>query len=171
MGHPLWETSRKKLKKHSFKKIFVAFLTRAPCSVRATAYLSKSQWKFFKKNMVNSYYRGSSLSTIFGILKKLYYAKFLLVSTLYAISKIPPNIPEVLPLVFPKYSKSIPQSVPWIFPRYSAVFLQVLLEYSPIIRPSILSLSIPPIILWVFAKISPVNPQWTSRNPQFAATK
>ena len=39
-----------------FEKIFVVLLTRASCSVRATAYLSKSQRRFFKTNVVKSYY-------------------------------------------------------------------------------------------------------------------
>ena len=38
------------------KKIFVVLLTRASCSVRATAHLSKSQRRFFKTNVVKSYY-------------------------------------------------------------------------------------------------------------------
>ena len=36
--------------------------------------------------LLNYMYRGSPLSTIFGILKKPYYAKFVLVSTTYPIS-------------------------------------------------------------------------------------
>ena len=39
-----------------FEKIFVVLLTRASCSVRATAYLSKSRRRFFKTNVVKSYY-------------------------------------------------------------------------------------------------------------------
>ena len=39
-----------------FDKIFVGLLTRALCSVRATAYLSKSQRIFFKTNVVKLYY-------------------------------------------------------------------------------------------------------------------
>ena len=46
----------------NLKKIFVVLLTRASCSVCATAYLSKSRWRFFKTNVVNLYY------TIFNIL-------------------------------------------------------------------------------------------------------
>ena len=38
------------------KKIFVVLLTRALCSVRATAHLSKSQRRFFNTNVVKSYY-------------------------------------------------------------------------------------------------------------------
>ena len=40
-----------------FGKIFVVLLTRASCSVRATAYLSKSGRRFFKTNVVKSYYK------------------------------------------------------------------------------------------------------------------
>ena len=36
-----WEATK-------FEKIFVVLLTRASCSVRATVYLSKSRWRFFK---------------------------------------------------------------------------------------------------------------------------
>ena len=43
-----------------FEKIFVVLLTRASCSVRATAYLSKSQQRFFKTNVVKSYYTNFS---------------------------------------------------------------------------------------------------------------
>ena len=39
-----------------FEKIFVILLTRASCSVRAKAYLSKSQRRFFKTNVDKSYY-------------------------------------------------------------------------------------------------------------------
>jgi hypothetical protein len=39
-----------------FEKIFVVLLTRASCSVRATAYLSKSQLRFLKINVDKSYY-------------------------------------------------------------------------------------------------------------------
>ena len=39
-----------------FEKIFLVFLTRASCSVRATVYLSKSRRSFFKTNVVKSYY-------------------------------------------------------------------------------------------------------------------
>ena len=39
-----------------FEKISVVLLTRASCSVRATAYLSKSWRRFFKTNVVKSYY-------------------------------------------------------------------------------------------------------------------
>ena len=39
-----------------FEKIFVVLLTRASCSVRATAYLSKSRRRFFKTNVDKSYY-------------------------------------------------------------------------------------------------------------------
>ena len=39
-----------------FEKIFVVLLTRASYSVRATAYLSKSQWRFFKTKVVKLYY-------------------------------------------------------------------------------------------------------------------
>ena len=39
-----------------FEKIFVVLLTRASCSVRATAYLSKSRRRFFFKNVDKSYY-------------------------------------------------------------------------------------------------------------------
>ena len=39
-----------------FEKIFVVLLTRASCSVRATAYLSKSRQRFFKTNLDKSYY-------------------------------------------------------------------------------------------------------------------
>ena len=38
-----------------FEKIFVVLLTRASCSVRATAYLSKSQRRLFKTNVDKSY--------------------------------------------------------------------------------------------------------------------
>ena len=38
----------------NFEKIFVVLFTRASCSVRATAYLSKSRRRFFKTNMVKS---------------------------------------------------------------------------------------------------------------------
>ena len=37
-----------------FEKVFVVLLTRASCSVRAAAYLSKSRQRFFKTNVVNS---------------------------------------------------------------------------------------------------------------------
>ena len=39
-----------------FEKIFVVLLTRALCSVRATAYLSKSRRRYFKTNVDKSYY-------------------------------------------------------------------------------------------------------------------
>ena len=39
-----------------FEKNFVILLTRASCSVRATAYFSKSRGRFFKTNVVKSYY-------------------------------------------------------------------------------------------------------------------
>ena len=39
-----------------FEKIFVILLTRALCSLRATLYLSKSRQRFFKTNVVKSYY-------------------------------------------------------------------------------------------------------------------
>ena len=39
-----------------FEKIFVVLLTRASCSVRATAYLSKSRRRFFKTNVDKLYY-------------------------------------------------------------------------------------------------------------------
>ena len=39
-----------------FEKIFVVLLTRASCSVRATAYLSKSRRRFFLKIVDKSYY-------------------------------------------------------------------------------------------------------------------
>ena len=39
-----------------YEKIFVVLLTRATLSVRATAYLSKSGQRFFKTNVVKSYY-------------------------------------------------------------------------------------------------------------------
>ena len=39
-----------------FEKIFILLLTRAWCSVPATAYLSKSQRRFFKTNVVKSYH-------------------------------------------------------------------------------------------------------------------
>ena len=38
-------------KARKFEKIFVILLTRASCSMRATAYLSKSQQRFFKANV------------------------------------------------------------------------------------------------------------------------
>ena len=38
-----------------FEKIFIVLLTRASCSVRATAYLSKSRRRFFKTNVVKLY--------------------------------------------------------------------------------------------------------------------
>ena len=38
------------------KKFFVVLLTRASCSVLAAAYLSKSRRRFFKTNVVKSYY-------------------------------------------------------------------------------------------------------------------
>ena len=37
-----------------FEKIFVVLLTRASCSVHATAYLSNSRRRFFKTNVVTS---------------------------------------------------------------------------------------------------------------------
>ena len=40
----------------NLKKIFFVLLTRASCSVCAIAYLSKSQQRFFKTNVVNLYY-------------------------------------------------------------------------------------------------------------------
>ena len=40
----------------NLKKIFVVLLTRASCSVRATAYLSKSRRRFLKTNVDLSYY-------------------------------------------------------------------------------------------------------------------
>ena len=49
-----------------FEKIFVVLLTRALCSVRATAYLSKSWQRFFKTNMVKLYYTNFTDTTIFG---------------------------------------------------------------------------------------------------------
>ena len=39
-----------------FQKVFVILLTIASCSVRATAYLSKSWRRFFKTNVVKSNY-------------------------------------------------------------------------------------------------------------------
>ena len=39
-----------------FEKILVVLLTRASCSVRETAYLSKSRRRFFKTNVDKSYY-------------------------------------------------------------------------------------------------------------------
>ena len=39
-----------------FEKIFVILLTRASCSVRATAYLSKSRRRFLKTNVDKSYH-------------------------------------------------------------------------------------------------------------------
>ena len=39
-----------------FEKIFVVLLTRVSCSVHATAYLSKTQQRFFKTNVVILYY-------------------------------------------------------------------------------------------------------------------
>ena len=38
-----------------FEKIFVVLLLRASCSVRATAYFSQSQRRFFKTNVDKSY--------------------------------------------------------------------------------------------------------------------
>ena len=40
----------------NLKKILFVLLTRASCFVRATAHLSKSRWRFFKTNVVKSYY-------------------------------------------------------------------------------------------------------------------
>ena len=40
----------------NLKKIFVVLLTRASCSVRATAYLSKSRRRFLKTNVDKSYF-------------------------------------------------------------------------------------------------------------------
>ena len=40
----------------NFEKIFVVLLTRASCSMLATAYLSKSRQRFFKTNVVKSFY-------------------------------------------------------------------------------------------------------------------
>ena len=45
-----------------FEKIFVVLLTRVSCSVRATAYLSKSRRRFFKTNVVKSYYTNFKLA-------------------------------------------------------------------------------------------------------------
>ena len=39
-----------------FEKMFVVLLTRASCSVRATAYLSKSRRRFLKTNVDKWYY-------------------------------------------------------------------------------------------------------------------
>ena len=39
-----------------FEKIFVILMTRASCSLRATAYLSKSRRRFFKTNVVKLYF-------------------------------------------------------------------------------------------------------------------
>ena len=39
-----------------FEKIFVVLLPRASCSVRASAYLSKSGRRFFKTNVDKLYY-------------------------------------------------------------------------------------------------------------------
>ena len=40
----------------NLKKIFIVLLTRASCSVRATAYLSKRRRRFFKTNVDKLYY-------------------------------------------------------------------------------------------------------------------
>ena len=40
----------------NLKKIFVILLTRVSCSVHSTVYLSKSRRRFFKTNVVKSYY-------------------------------------------------------------------------------------------------------------------
>ena len=56
-GHKIW------------KKIFVALLTRALCSARATAYLSKSRRRLLKKNVVKSYYTDFNELTIIGFKK------------------------------------------------------------------------------------------------------
>jgi hypothetical protein len=47
-----------------FEKIFVLLLTRASCSVRTTAYLSKSWQKNFKTNVVKSYYTNFSVLSV-----------------------------------------------------------------------------------------------------------
>ena len=44
-----------------FEKIFVVLLTRASCSVHATAYLSKSWRRFFKTNVVKLYRQQNTL--------------------------------------------------------------------------------------------------------------
>ena len=56
-----------------FEKIFVILLTRALCSVHATAYLSKSRRRFFKTNvdkLYNTNFRNEPLtsSTLFSSL-------------------------------------------------------------------------------------------------------
>ena len=43
-------------KAKKFEKIFIVVLTRMLCSVRATAYLLKSQQRFLKINVDKSYY-------------------------------------------------------------------------------------------------------------------
>ena len=43
-------------KARKFEKVFVVLLTRAPCSVHAKVYLSKSQRRFFKTYVVKLYY-------------------------------------------------------------------------------------------------------------------
>jgi hypothetical protein len=59
MTHTTWPKKVKfgfSEKATKFEKIFVVLLTRASCSVRATAYLSKSRRRFFETNVVKSYY-------------------------------------------------------------------------------------------------------------------
>ena len=52
-----------------FEKIFVVLLTRVLCSVRATAYLSKRRQRFFKTNVVKSYY--TDFNSFITVVKEL----------------------------------------------------------------------------------------------------
>ena len=46
-----------------FAKIFIVLLTRASCSVRATAYLSKRRRRFFKTNVDKLYYTNFTVNS------------------------------------------------------------------------------------------------------------
>jgi hypothetical protein len=51
-----------------FEKIFIVLLTRAACSVRETAYMSKKWRRFFKTNVDKSYYTNFTIDTQTGTL-------------------------------------------------------------------------------------------------------
>ena len=53
-----------------FEKIFGVLLTRASCSVRSTAYLSKSRRIVFKINVVKSYYTNFRKSALGHVCKR-----------------------------------------------------------------------------------------------------
>ena len=68
-----------------FEKIFVVLLTRASCSVRATAYLSKIRRRFFKTNVVKLYYTNF---TPFINFKKAQAVLLLIVNWYFRLSKM-----------------------------------------------------------------------------------